>query len=147
MAYERLNDANYPFEKIYLSNIISYLIGYRQRVFHCTETSDFEDWSTKEAWKVLQDKYKICFVNIDGIIQDKEGDMVKSLTELFNGVRSKKQSYIFFTSRNDIDEEAIKVWLASSGINCLGVVSSCPLTDSRVVVNSSKAFGKALIGV
>ena len=33
-AYEKLNDASYPILKLYISHVISYLIGYSGRVFH-----------------------------------------------------------------------------------------------------------------
>lgn len=43
-AYNNLNDANYPISKLYVSHVISYLIGYYGRVFCCVPSLEYENW-------------------------------------------------------------------------------------------------------
>ena len=59
MAYERLSDPNYSVKTMYLSHVISYLIGYKNRVFHCEEVDEHEDWGSEESWLYLQRKYGV----------------------------------------------------------------------------------------
>lgn len=53
MAYRRLGDPAYGISKLYLSHVISYLIGYARRVFHVLDVKAFEDWSTGIAWQAV----------------------------------------------------------------------------------------------
>ncbi len=73
MAYERLSDWHHPIKHLYISNIISYLIGYRQLVFHFAEATGYEDWKDPDAWSRLQDKQgqgKLVMVDLDGTLFD-----------------------------------------------------------------------------
>lgn len=63
-VYERLNDPRYPVGKLYLSHIISYLIGYYNHVFYGIEVAAYEDWS--RAGKVK----RLLMVDLDGTLFD-----------------------------------------------------------------------------
>ncbi len=65
MAYEHLSGADYPIHKLYVSHIISYLIGYKKRVFHCAAVNNIEDWSDEEAWNLVLRRHAVCFVNLE----------------------------------------------------------------------------------
>ena len=147
LAYERLNDINYPIKRVYLSNIISYLIGYRNRVFHCVDVNEHEDWGSEETWHFLQNKYEMCFVNLDEIVATDSDSFEKDILDIFSLKKNKKQSYVFYTVRKNIEEEALKSKLNETGINCLAIISSCPLTDTKVFINNEDELNKVLIGV
>lgn len=147
LAYEKLKDFNYPIKKLYLSNIISYLIGYKQRIFHCIEVKEYEDWGTEETWRILQKQYEICFVNLDEIVSNVKENIEKTIIEIFCKKKNNKASYVFFTSRNDINSEKLKKMLNQKNIKCLGVINSCPVTDIKVFIENKKELNSALIGV
>lgn len=73
MAYERLSDAHHPVEHLYVSNIISYLIGYRQMIFSFAEVTDYEDWKDPDEWNRLREQHgqrKLAMVDLDGTLFD-----------------------------------------------------------------------------
>lgn len=73
MAYERLNDRNYPIKSLYLSNIISYLIGYRKLIFNFARVTGYEDWKNPDEWVVLRETHghtKLVMVDLDGTLFD-----------------------------------------------------------------------------
>lgn len=72
-AYERLSDRHHPVERLYVSNIISYLIGYRQMIFNFAEADSYEDWKDPDEWNRLREKYgqrKLIMVDLDGTLFD-----------------------------------------------------------------------------
>lgn len=73
MAYELLSDRHHPVEHLYVSNIISYLIGYRQMIFGFVEATDYEDWKNPDEWNRLREQYgqrKLAMVDLDGTLFD-----------------------------------------------------------------------------
>lgn len=59
MAYERLSDPSYSVKTMYVSHVISYLIGYKNSDFYCEKVDCCEDWSSEDAWLYLQHKYGV----------------------------------------------------------------------------------------
>lgn len=59
-AYERLNDPSYPISGLYISHIISYLIGYYNKVFRYEKASMYEAWGSDRLWRELKERYEIC---------------------------------------------------------------------------------------
>lgn len=57
MAYEHLSDGTYPVEKLYVSHVISYLIGYDRAIFHCLDVLEHDDWGSEDTWNILKKKY------------------------------------------------------------------------------------------
>ena len=75
-AFERLIDICYPIEKIYVSQVISYLIGYYGKQFQCYEVDDFDDWSTNYKQQFYSPDYsaqkelKLAIFDLDGTLFD-----------------------------------------------------------------------------
>lgn len=57
-AYERLNDSNYPISGLYISHIISYLIGYSNKVFRFVNAMEYETWGSDKLWRELKVEYE-----------------------------------------------------------------------------------------
>lgn len=69
-AYKRLSNINLSRYEIYISHIISYLLGTKKAVYKCIEAKKYEDWGTLSDWrKILQCK-KTYIVNIDGVLYE-----------------------------------------------------------------------------
>ena len=62
-AYEHLNDESYPISRLYISHIISYLIGYSGRVFHYVPAIEYENWGNERLWKDMQRDYTMYFID------------------------------------------------------------------------------------
>lgn len=56
-TYDRLNDPNYPITGLYVSHIISYMIGYYNKVFRFSNANDYENWGSDRLWRELKEKY------------------------------------------------------------------------------------------
>lgn len=67
-AYEKIKDNNFDYDEIYLSHIISYLIGTGKSVYHFINASEYEDWGTLIDWQMEQKRHATYFVDVDGIL-------------------------------------------------------------------------------
>lgn len=65
LAYQHLKSPDYPIDKLYLSHVISYLIGYKNRIFQCCQVKSFEDWSTEKAWEDISKRYATYILDFD----------------------------------------------------------------------------------
>ena len=127
-AYKRLKDDSYSIDKLYLSHIISYLIGYKERIFHCIEVDDFEDWATVSAWNAVQNNHSLNFLNLDEVRVDDE------IKKLLLGMNEIGKEFIGFTNNSDCDEYS---GLLESGI-IKAVISNCSKTTKINIINSVK---------
>ena len=135
-AYEHLCDPNYDIQKLYLSHIISYLIGYSQRVFHRARVTDFEDWSTNTAWQNVQKWNSLCMLDLDEIKFNAE--TVDKLVKL-----SKIGMTFIGYSCNDVRLADAEI----SGVNFISVVPNCPKTKSKIVINGLEDIDKMLLEI
>lgn len=128
LAYKHLCDPNYSIKKLYLSHIISYLIGYNQRVFHRARVTKFEDWSTHAAWHKIQKKYALCFIDIDSMEIDNE--KIKYLQHISEvGI-----TFVGFTIKNDSEEIFEK--LISEKVNVIAIINNCPKSKIRTIISN-----------
>lgn len=120
VAFEHLSDSNYPITKLYISHIISYLIGYSKRVFHSIQVKKFEDWSTKSAWQKVQKTYSTNFIDLDCIFEKtnlQDDKYINYMAELSkNGA-----SFVGFTCK--LDKIELQKFFASKNINVLDIIS------------------------
>ena len=77
-AFIRLSDPDYPAGRLYVSHVISYLIGCRDLAFSCTKAETFEDWTDLAAWKnlrrgILPASVKLVMADLDGTLFDTAG--------------------------------------------------------------------------
>lgn len=135
-AYEHLCDKNYGIEKLYLSHIISYLIGYSQRVFHRAKVTDFEDWSTSSAWQKVQKQNSLCLLDLDLIGLDT--DIKEKLVKL----SKVGMSFIVYSCKDVVLAE-----VDVSGINIAAIVTNCPNTISKVIINCEAEVDKLLLEI
>lgn len=148
IAYMHLSDKHYPIEKLYPSHIISYLIGYRRSVFKCSEICNYEDFSSDEAWAVLQKKYAVCFINLDTFLEDAE--MEYNTLNSPSSSRKNGQSKICciaYTAGSYFDTLEVERLFEKVGMKCLGVVTNVPKSDSKIFINNVRDLKNAIIGV
>lgn len=133
LAYEHLSDPNYPIKKLYVSHIISYLIGYKQRIFHSVRTTYFEDWATSNAWNKVQRCHSTCFLDLDEVcgVEPPFDDIV--ITNL------KKAStngclFIGYSRWTSLDKDGLIGYMRENGINIQNIVTSCTFSKSRVLI-------------
>lgn len=135
-AYHRLKDPAYPIQKLYLSNIISYLIGYKQRVFHCIAVTNHEDWGSLETWNLLQREYATCVIDADSMIGEvlSNGNL-KSLADIICKSNRRHIHYVIMTA-GIISSDEIKDTLVRHGIRCVGVISGISQSNKKMIVST-----------
>lgn len=143
-AYEHLNDASYPISKLYVSHIISYLIGYSGRVFRYVASLEYENWGDERLWKDLQRDYTLYFIDLDNIL-GREGTLSQSNRGKMFSLQSRGASFIGFTVK---DEEyktfALKV-LQDAGLNFIKVIYGCPYSERKEIICSAEEMERKVI--
>lgn len=127
-AYNRLNDKNYKIKKLYISHVISYLIGYSGKVFYYIPAVEYENWGNARDWNRVKRLYATYFINADGIEFDNidTQNALKILSE--NGAKM-----IFYTEENDSNLERK---ICMSDINCIGYVKNCNRSEIKSIINT-----------
>lgn len=136
LAYEHLCDDNYGIEKLYLSHVISYLIGYKRRVFHRAKVLEFEDWATESAWQKVQKTHAICFIDIC-LAENQINELLKLSIEGVN----------FIIISNAVINEAQIRQMKERGVKVLGAISSCPVSTIKIVINKKSDLEKLLLDI
>lgn len=148
IAYEKLNDKNYPIHKMYLSNVISYLIGYKQRVFHCADVYFHEDWGTIETWNRLQKKYATVFIDTDALLGKYYSDeLVDELSEKLNILSGKKISVILITRTPRVNKKLVYNKLEQQQIKCIDFVCKVSYSTEHLMIVDDSGLRKALLEV
>lgn len=138
-AYKKLNDTSYPISRLYISHVISYLIGYSGRVFHYIEASEYENWGTERLWKDMQRDYTLFFVDLDNIL-NKNGVLSEQNKKKLLLLQCRGASFIGYTVE---DEEykisALKI-LKDAGLEFIKIIYGCPYSEIKDIIVSEKAL-------
>lgn len=129
-AHQKLNDPNYPISKLYLSHVISYLIGYSGKVFRYVAATEYENWSDKWHWNAMQQDYGLYFVDLD---KDLKIQKLRALQE-------RGASFVGYTVKNETYVAQMKAVLEEAGVHLLNVISGCPWSKVRQVLDSETAL-------
>ncbi|MBR3516850.1 MAG: hypothetical protein IKO10_11100 [Lachnospiraceae bacterium] len=143
-AFEHLAETKGMANEIYLSHVISYLIGTKKSVYSYNEADDYEDWGTKKDWyKVLKDK-STYFVNVEDIIVKKNSDDETSIilndenVEFLKTIFQKGSQIILLSAQDQDYLSKIERKLGESGIDIHASVSGCYLSHQRLFKSFSE---------
>lgn len=130
LAYEKLNDPSYPIKKLYVSHIISYLIGYSQKVFHYIPCLDYENWGNEKVWNHVQKEYATYFIDLDRLKIDEK--ILKYMEQL----QSRGATFIGFTAGSDEKKAEIFQVVEASGVRFKEIVFGCSYSNVKVILDS-----------
>ena len=128
---------------MYLSHIISYLIGYKQRVFHAAMVDKFEDWSTASAWQRVQKKYGIYFVDLSNISGDDgkwDDKYIQALKRL-----NKNEAEIIGLIRKEVDADRVISMLKEQGIYIDKYVNIESWSSERQYIGTYEKLERSLL--
>lgn len=131
-AYERLSDGTYPITKLYVSHIISYLIGYKERIFRSYEVELFEEWGSNSIWSALQRQYANYYLDMTSLFGDKmtlSDIVVNQLKER----SSKGAAFIAIVGDTNCDRD-IQKELNEAGVNCIATISGCNKSSENIFI-------------
>lgn len=143
-AYEHLNDESYPIFSLYVSHVISYLIGYSGRVFHYVPSLEYENWGDERLWKDMQRDYALYFIDLDNIL-DSEGTLSKQNREKLSVLQSRGASYIGYT----VEDEEYKIFalrvLQNAGLHFIKIIYGCPYSEQKEIIASASELERKVI--
>ena len=143
-AYEKLNDASYPISSLYVSHIISYLIGYSGKVFRYVKSLEYENWGDERLWSDLQRDYALYFINLDTILGN-QGTLTESCKEKLMQLQNRGATFVGYTVENEEYKQlALKV-LQEAGLKFLKVIYGCPFSEKKYLINSERDLERKVI--
>ena len=147
-AYEKLSNGGYPIKKLYLSHIISYLIGYKQRIFHSIKTTGFEEYGTPNTWAAVQKRYATCFLDIDAIFcTGEESEYSNQDIELLKKISKNGTKLVAYTSLGKDKADDILNMLKDNDILCQQVVYGCSFSSVKTIISDREDLKSMTIGV
>ncbi len=132
-AYERLNDSGYPISKLYLSHIISYLIGYSSRVFRYVESLEYENWGDERLWQEMQRDYAMYFVDLDNIL-GKNDSISESNKIKLAALKERGASFVGYTVENEEYKIKANKILKNAGFDFIKIIYGCPYSEKKEVI-------------
>ncbi len=140
--------SNFDYSKskeIYISHVISFMIGVRSAIFMHASASNFEDWGTIQDWQIVQQKQQTYFVDLDGVVFQNRGKYGSKTWQNDNcpieeNISSLKKLYdegaqiVITTSRGKEFESDIRAFFESRGITLHAIVTECNHAR-RVIIN------------
>lgn len=145
-AYERLNDVSYQISSLYLSHIISYLIGYSGRVFRYVESLEYENWGDDRLWKDMQRDYALYFIDLDNILGSNCTISNSNKNKLLD-LQSRGASFVGYTVEDeDYKISALRV-LQSAGLNFTKIVYGCPHSEYKEIISSTTQLENKVISL
>jgi hypothetical protein len=140
-----INQSNENNYEIYISHIVSYLIGLNECTFKYIEAEDYEDWGTLDDWKIVQKKHKTYFIDLDGVLLNNRGkygsknwsNSLEPLTENMNAIKqlyNEGAQIIITTSREEKYRNKILTFFEDNNIKLHALVMGCN-HSCRVIIN------------
>lgn len=143
-AYEHLNDASYPISKLYISHVISYLIGYSGRVFHYVSAAKYENWGDERLWKDMQRDYTLYFIDLDNVLGDNRTLSEQNKNKL-SLLQKRGASFIGYT----VEDEAYKISalkvLQGAGLQFIKIIYGCPYSERKEIIASNDELERKVI--
>lgn len=144
-AYDRLKDEDYSIDKLYISHIISYLMGYRGYIFHYMETAYFEDWGSEIAWSEIQNRYATLFVDFDQLFGksidfSEQEKQLKDLKQL-----SKKGACLIgFTACTNVMANTWIQCFEKNNLHFSQIIYGCSFSRIKRIISSTTELHKNL---
>lgn len=143
-AYEKLNDASYPISKLYISHVISYLIGYSGRVFHYVAVSEYENWGDERLWKDMQRDYTLYFIDLDNIL-GKNGILSEQNRKKLSVLQKRGASFIGYTVKDEEYKISALNVLQSAGLQFIKIIYGCPYSEVKEIIASDDELERKVI--
>lgn len=143
-AFRKLNDVSYPISKLYISHIISYLIGYSGRVFHYIATQEYENWGDERLWKDMQRDYTLFFIDLDHILGEARTLSEQNRNKLAV-LQKRGASFIGYTVENEEYMISALKLLQEAGLKFIKIIYGCPYSETKEIIVSEEALERKVI--
>lgn len=143
-AYRHLNSISVSSHEIYLSHVISYLIGTGQAVYQYLEAEDYEDWGTIQDWNIVLNKKSSIILFADDLLF--KYDATKNFLPIEENLKTVKKMFddgaqiIIMTSLSNEFKSVIKSELEKFGIHAHEIITSCYYSHRQLISRSTSAI-------
>lgn len=145
-AYERLSDGSYPINRLYVSHIISYLIGYAGKVFRYISAMEYENWGDERLWRDMQRDYTLYFVDLDHILGE-SGEFLNVHREKLRTLQKRGASFVGYTTHDEGYKIMALQALEDAGLRFIKVIYGCPYSAEKEFINSALDLEKKVISL
>lgn len=143
-AYEKLNDESYPISRLYISHIISYLIGYSGKVFRYTAATEYENWGDGRLWNDMQRDYALYFIDLDNVL-GQSGMLTEKHKEKLSILQNRGASFIGYTTHDEGYKTVALQILEEAGLKFLKVVYGCPYSEVKEIIDTDEVLERKVI--
>lgn len=143
-AYERLSDGSYPINRLYVSHIISYLIGYAGKVFRYISAVEYENWGDERLWQDMQRDYTLYFVDLDHILGE-TGELLNAHKEKLHILQKRGASFVGYTTNDEGYKVKALQMLEDAGLRFIKVIYGCPYSAEKQFINSALELDQKVI--
>ncbi len=136
-AYKHIAETKGMANEIYLSHVISYLIGARKSIYTYVEASEYEDWGTRKDWYAVLNRKKTYFINAeDVLIGTSDGSSFEFISENLDAVRKLSEDgaqIVLLSSMNAEQSDRLSKKMIESGVPVHCCVPNC-YTSHQVII-------------
>ena len=143
-AFRKLNDMSYPITKLYVSHVISYLIGYLERVFRYVSVSEYENWGDERLWKDMQKNYTLYFIDLDNILPENRV-LTEEVRKKLAILQKKGASFIGYTVEGDEYKASALKKLQDAGLKFIKIIYGCPYSERKEIIESNEELKNKVI--
>ncbi len=143
-AYKKLDDISYPINKLYISHIISYLIGYSERVFRYISAEEYENWGDERLWKDMQRDYTLYFIDLDNIL-GKNGILSEQSRNKLSVLQKRGASFIGYTVKDEEYKISALNVLQGAGLQFIKIIYGCPYSGIKEIIASDEELERKVI--
>jgi NDP-sugar pyrophosphorylase family protein len=144
-SYQSLTQNRQLTGELYLSHVISYLIGAGLGTFQYFEAKYFEDWGTLQDWRKVQEDYSTYLVDIDGVLiknhgkygsktWDTENLLLDANVEALKKLQGAGAQIILMTSRPEAYREKLTAIFKSVDLKFQQLIMGCHHAP-RILIN------------
>ncbi len=143
-AYEHLSKVPDLKGEIYISHVISYLIGMKKSVYSYAEASGYEDWGTLQDWYKVLNKKKTFIINAESIVCVKKEnygsnswngqfDLIDENVTRIKELSDAGAQLIILSSMDNENLQTLVEKLTAMGIKVHAAISDCYLSHQMLV--------------
>ena len=143
-AYEHLSKVPDLKGEIYISHVISYLIGMKKSIYSYVEAAGYEDWGTLQDWYKVLDKKKTYIINAESIVcakKEKYGSnswngQLSVINENIAKIKELSDAgaqLIILSSMDDENMQELIRLLGKKGIVVHAAIPNCYLSHQTVI--------------
>lgn len=131
--------------EMFISHVISYILGKNQGIFEYIEAEGYDDWGTLVEWKEVQKNYRTYFCDVDGVLMKNCGkygsrnwynnkEIIPENMEIIKQLQSKGAQIVITTSRTEEFRNDLEIILKENGIKPYAILMGMNHA-ARVVIN------------